>query len=363
MADLHREPNAGAGEDDATPLLRRRPSLLEIDRGNSLAHAIVATVREPLIVLDRSLRVIAASRSFYRILQITPADSLGRPFYELSSGRWDVPALRQLLHAVISGDVVVEAYEVELEVPNIGRRHMLLNARQVLDQESRDTALLVGLEDVTAQRETENLKDELLRQQGTLLLEIQHRVGNSLQIIASILLLKARKVQSEETRAHLHDVHRRVISVATVQRQLRPSGLSDEIELGPYLSVLCESLASSMIAEDRALTVTAVCAGGIVKTDDAVSLGLIVTELVINALKHGFPDGRGGRIAVNFTRDGRDWRLSVSDNGIGRAHNLAEPNHVGLGTSIVEALARQLKARVEISENNPGSTTAIVHAA
>jgi two-component sensor histidine kinase len=143
---------------------------------------------------------------------------------------------------------------------------------------------------------------------------------------------------------------------------LRPTGLTDAIELGPYLSTLCESLAGSMIGDDRAVTVTASASPGIIKSDEAVGFGLIVTELVINALKHGFPDGRQGHIAVDFVRDGADWRLSVSDNGIGRQHDLTEPDHVGLGTSIVDALARQLKARVEISDCHPGTATAVVHA-
>ena len=317
----------------------------------------MATVREPLIVLDRNLRVVAASRSFYRIFQKEPADTLGRPF--LTTGERD--ELRRLLEDVISGDKVIEAYEVELDLPNIGRRRMLLNARLVLDQKSADTALLVALEDVTARREAEALKDALLKQQETLLLEVQHRIGNSLQIIASILLLKARNVKSEETRSHLRDAHQRLMSVATVQEQLRTSPLGERIEVGPYLAKLCASLASSMISDERSITVTASSAGGTVNSNDAVSYGLIVTELVINALKHGFPDGRGGHVAVEFV-GGKDWRLSVSDDGIGR-HEGAEPNHVGLGTSIVAALAQQLNARVEILARHPGTTTSIIHAA
>ena len=364
MADLYRESkSAFAGESPRHGLAHRQLSLVEIDRGNSLAHAIVDTVREPLIVLDRSLRVVAASRSFYQTFQIEPADTQGRPFYELSSGRWDIPPLRRLLQDVISGDMVVEAYEIELDVPNTGRRQILLNARQVLDEKSPDSALLVGLEDVTARRETEALKDALLRQREMLLLEVQHRVANSLQIIASILLLKARRVQSEETRLHLRDAHQRVVSVATVQQQLRMSALGDDIEVGPYLSKLCESLASSMIHDDQAIDLTVDAAGGTIKSNDAVSFGLIVTELVINALKHGFPDGRGGHIMVAFAHDGPYWRLSVSDDGIGRQHDPAGPAHAGLGTSIVEALARQLKANVEISDGHPGTATVIVHAA
>ena len=87
-----------------------------------------------------------------------------------------------------------------------------------------------------------------------LLQELQHRVANSLQIIASILLLKARTVQSAEIRLHLEDAHQRVMSVATVQQHLQASGLNERIEIGPYLSKLCDSLAKSMIGDRRPLS-------------------------------------------------------------------------------------------------------------
>ena len=110
---------------------------------------------------------------------------------------------------------------------------MLLNARQVLDEDGSAAALLLAIEDVTERRNVEREKDELLRQKEVLLQEMQHRVANSLQIIASILLLKARTVQSEEIRMHLQDAHQRVMSVATVQQQLQASGLNDDCELLP----------------------------------------------------------------------------------------------------------------------------------
>jgi chemotaxis protein methyltransferase CheR len=267
----------------------------------------------------------------------------------------------RLLQDVIFGRIVIEAYPVEFDVPGIGPRHMLLNARPVFDQKSLDTLLLVGLEDVTARREGKVLRELFLEQQQTLLLEVQHRVANSLQIVASILLLKARNVQSEEARSHLRDAHKRLVSIATVQNQLCTSGRADEIEFGPYLSTLCEGLANSMIEDDK-ITVTATSTGGTVKSDDAVSLGLIVTELVINSLKHGFPDGREGHIAVNFAGTGPDWRLSVSDSGVGRPVDPTEPRHIGLGTSIVEALARNLRANVEVTACSPGTATSVLHA-
>ena len=213
-----------------------RNPLAAVTHGHSLAEAIVDTVREPLVVLDRDLRVIAASRSFYQTFAAEPQKTEGRMLYELGDGQWNIPALRTVLEDVIRKLRTVEAYEVEHEFPTIGRRVMLLNARQVFDEDGSGSALLLAIEDVTQRRDADREKDELLRQKEVLLQEMQHRVANSLQIIASILLLKARTVKSEEIRLHLHDAHQRVMSVATVQQQLQASGLNESIEIGPYLS-------------------------------------------------------------------------------------------------------------------------------
>src|SRR5579864_4865276 len=128
MPQLDRGVQPGAvGERQTDVLHGGRPALRELERRNSLAHAIVDTVREPLIVLDRSLRVVTASRSFLRLFEMKAADARGRLFFELSSNQWDIPELRNLLRDVISHDVAIEAYELALEVPGIGRRRLLLN--------------------------------------------------------------------------------------------------------------------------------------------------------------------------------------------------------------------------------------------
>src|ERR1700735_3893429 len=128
---------------------------------------------------------------------------------------------------------------------------MLLNAREVVSQRNTRKLILLTIEDVTERRAAEWEAAELLRQKEMLLQEMEHRVANSLQIIASILLLKARTVQSEETCRHLRDAHDRVMSVATVQQQLQASGHGQPIEIGPYLSRLCDAMAASMIGDHR----------------------------------------------------------------------------------------------------------------
>lgn len=199
--------------------------------------------------------------------------------------------------------------------------------------------------------------DPLLQQSDILVQEIQHRVANSLQIIGGILLIKAKTVQSEESRSHLRDAYHRILSVATVQRHLVSASDGGPIEFGPYLARLCDTLSAAIIDDSRRISLRVKADAGSVLPDDAMKIGLIITELVINALKYAFPSGDAGRILVKYQVDGASRRLSVSDNGVGLRKNGHAPT--GLGTRIVEALAQQLDAGVEIASSPHGTTVSI----
>jgi two-component sensor histidine kinase len=334
----------------------------EVEDACALAQAMVDTVREPLIVLDKELRVVAASRSFYVKISTDPDNTKGKHFYELGDGEWDVPQLRLLLEKVIPDHGAIDGYEVEHDFPRLGRRIMLLNAR-IVRYEKAHTNILLGVEDITVQRDLEREKDDLLRQKVMLLDEIQHRVANSLQIIASIIMMKALSVESEETRRHLHDAHTRVISVAAVQQQLHASAAIGSMEMQPYLSKLCDALGHSMIGGDQSMSLKVIGKGGIATCRDAESLGLIVTEVVINALKHAFnSDTKDGRITVLYEVSGADWKLSIADNGIGKPDGLFAQPKSGLGTGIVKALAKQLDSQVVTLSGPKGTTVSITHA-
>ena len=140
-----------------------RKQFTDVQDACALAHAIVDTVREPLIVVDQDLRVVAASRSFYRVFMVNPDETEGKLLYELGDGEWDIPKLRLLLGKIIPEHGAMEDYEVEHEFPNIGRRTMLLNARQVFYEAGSPANILLGIEDVTEKRALEREKDELLR--------------------------------------------------------------------------------------------------------------------------------------------------------------------------------------------------------
>ena len=111
--------------------MAKRNPFAAIAHGHDLAEAIVDAIREPLLVLDPDLRVIAASRSFYRTFAVTPRKTQGQLIFELGDGQWNIPGLRALLEDIIPKRRTVEAYEVDHEFPSIGRRVMLLNARRL----------------------------------------------------------------------------------------------------------------------------------------------------------------------------------------------------------------------------------------
>ncbi|RZJ04941.1 MAG: PAS domain-containing protein [Brevundimonas sp.] len=340
-----------------------------IEDAQTLAQAIVDTIHEPLLVLDGGLRVLAASRAFYEIFKVDPDHTMGRLLYDLGDGQWNIPALRLLLETIIPEKTAMDGFEVDHDFPGVGRRNMLLNARKVIYETSSNSTILLAFTDVTARRIVERQladllehTEELLRQKQVLLQEMQHRVANSLQIIASILLIKARAVTSEETRLHLRDAHQRVLSVAEVQSHLHASGDLDQIEVGPYLTKLCASLAASMVAESQPIAIRVEADHGVIGSDKAVSMGLIVTELVINAIKYAFPLHRtDALVLVTYESAGAGWTLVVCDNGVG-AVGAVPPAQGGLGTAIVEALVKQLEARMT-SKTSPGMRVSISHAA
>jgi two-component sensor histidine kinase len=335
-----------------------KPINMHPDAALTLAHAVIAASTTPLVLLDDQMIVLGASISFRRDFHAGADITPGTPVFAIGAGEWDTPKLRSLLNAITSANAEIDQYEMDLNAAG-GVRRLVLNAHKLMYDDPDNVRILLSVADVTAARLAEKLKDDLVRDKGVLLQEVQHRVANSLQIIASVIMQSAKRVQSEETRTHLQDAHLRVMSVAQLQRQLAQSKLGD-VAMRDYLRDLCNSIGASMIRDPKQIALTVTSDESVVPAEVSVSLGLIVTELVINSLKHAFPDSRAGKVVVGYQAHGNDWTLSVSDDGVGMPPP-ADNAKSGLGTSIVTALANQLEARIEVGGGNPGTIVTITH--
>ena len=132
------------------------------DEAHEFADSVINTVREPLISLDQNLRVVTVSRSFYDFFKVNPEETVGRLIYDLGNKQWDIPKLRELLETILPEKTAFDNYEVEHDFATIGRRIMLLNARQIERGKGEERIILLAIEDITERKQLEDgIKDSL----------------------------------------------------------------------------------------------------------------------------------------------------------------------------------------------------------
>jgi two-component sensor histidine kinase len=187
-----------------------------------------------------------------------------------------------------------------------------------------------------------------------LLAEVNHRVANSLTMVASMVGMQARASTSIETRALLADTQARINAVAVVHKQLYTSGDVKTVALSDFLPKLLAQIEGALNGEGLSATLRTEIEPQDMETDRAISLGIILTEWVTNAFKYAYP-GKSGEIRVKLHKepDGAA-QVSVEDDGVGR-DNSAAPQGTGLGTRLVSAMANSLGARIEYSDRRPGT--------
>jgi len=192
----------------------------------------------------------------------------------------------------------------------------------------------------------------LAAEREVLLREVNHRVGNSLQIIASLLHLQASTSAQEDVKAALTNAMGRVAAVAQVHRRLYTSHDLKSVLLNQYLDALLEDLRRS--AEGNRMSRLTLKAEPIeIDPDRAVAIGIIVNELVMNAVKYAYPDG-AGPIHVELKAQGDDLLLSIADDGVG-LNVKTDPRSTGMGQRIVSAMASKLEACVERDPDHTGT--------
>lgn len=189
-----------------------------------------------------------------------------------------------------------------------------------------------------------------------MLREVNHRVGNSLQLVSSFISLQARQLSDGSARMALREAQSRIEAVAHVHRRLYASGDMSTVALDEYLHGLVEEMGKSLGAEGAAAPDLKLLAEPLtVSTDQAVSLGVIVSELITNAAKYAYAPGQGGEIRIRLERaDDHRALLTVEDDGPGMDPAEAKPKGTGLGRKIIAAMAGGLKSALEFDPSHKG---------
>jgi two-component sensor histidine kinase len=295
-------------------------------------------VREPLLVLDEKLCVVAASRSFFETFRVGRDETLGRHLYELGDRQWDVPDLRHLLEEVIPRSAAVEGYEVEHDFPQLGRRTMRLHARKLFHPDDNSATLLLGIEDVTDGRRKEQERELLLG-------ELRHRVKNLLALVQAL----ARQTEAKgRSGAAYRDAFLGRLGTLVRAHEL---AFAAEADTTTDLGELVAATLAPYAADPARLAVEAGPAVALAR-GQVTPVCLILHELATNAAKHGALSSPVGRVRVGWRNDkeaagGHRLRLCWTEQD---GPEVRPPAGPGFGTRLVEAAAaHELGGRAELT--------------
>jgi two-component sensor histidine kinase len=248
--------------------------------------------------------------------------------------------IRRAMNVILQGDG--SPYGV-LEVDSRSEGEFSINDISFL----QGAANLLGMA-IERQRIEANLRAALERNQ-LLLKEVNHRVNNSLALVASMLHLKS-AVVNDEVKLHLDEASNRITAIARAHQRLYQTEMFEKIELGPYLEDICRSFSESL--PDCLLHVS-VKSGIEVPPDQAIPVALFVNELITNSAKYGHPNSKC-EVWIEVIKSEAKISVSVRDKGIGLPPNFESTSRTGLGMRLVNAFAGQLGGRLEIHRHDPG---------
>jgi PAS domain S-box-containing protein len=287
----------------------------------------------------------------------------GQPAAEIEGRSWSVlrgqgdgeNAGRSLSAAVVELGDYVGTFQIEWA----GREPAVVDAYStvIVDDEGKPAFRLVALVDVGAHGQTRREELELrIREKDTQLLEIQHRVKNNLQMITALIRIEARSAQGRIDTAPFDRLAGRIESIQLVYKLLSEHGREDEIDLGIYMSEIVSAVMRSHAIEGIRLDLKVDSYP--VSVNVAMPAGLVVNELLTNALKHAFAGRAGGTITLHSLADSKGCRVVIADDGIGLPEGAEWPTHGKLSALIVRSLRENAKAELKV-ESNPGKGTRV----
>jgi PAS domain S-box-containing protein len=346
--------------------------ITELKHGAELLRNSEATVRsmfdnasQGIVTADREGRIVDVNAMVQDLFEYGRAELVGLPVETLLPERLRSRFLRH--HARYALRPIARPFGSQ-SLDLVGRRKdgsefsMEISLSCVAEDESGPLTMAF-IADTTARERASGEREGListlegaLSEKTVLIKEVHHRVKNNLAVIAGLLGMQADAIADRQFNIALEESQQRVVSMALIHEYLYATEHLDHVNFGAYLQQLANELCVSYAIRPDLVGVSVEAQDIELPVDRAIPCGLILNELLSNALKYGFPDGRSGRIGVNFARhESGGLSLSCRDDGVGIPEDLDWQNPRSLGLRIVGILTKQIDGRLTLDRTSTGT--------
>ena len=321
---------------------------------NAMFINFVDHMNDGILLVDNDEIIVYTNASFCEITGYRKRDLIGRVASDLLLQEQDVPKMKSKIEA--RNEAKKEGYEIKITTKTGKTKWMKISASPVIDEKGNILGSLGVHSDITVQKEREFELAQSVEEKKILLQEIHHRVKNNLQIVSSLLSLQAKISKSPETAEILLSNQDRINSMAMVHELLYRSDKFKNIHFRKYIENLLTSISNSILDKTR-MNIVSEISDIKINIDTVVPCGLIVNELISNAIKHAFIGRDKGTISIKAHHDENQLTLVIEDNGIGLPADYQEKSQNSLGLQLVEILTDQLDGIVNIDLSNGTSFT------
>ncbi len=352
--------------------------LIDIDaakRGLDFAEAIVETVREPLVILNHNLRVVSANKAFYETFQVTQQETENRLIYDLGEGQWNIPRLRELLDNILPAHVTFRDFEVVHEFARVGRKVMLLNAREVFDANAQARTILLAIEDTTDRKRVEDALKATNAELQNFAFALTHDLQEPVRMVVNFTQLLAREHQGrlgEQSDKFIGYSLEGALRIEALLSGLLSYWETSEQRQGSLGPVDCNDVLAETLANLQAVITQS---GAIVTSEplptvvaEQVMLRQVFQNLIANSIK--YRSRETPRIHIAARQDKQEWLFSVRDNGLGidpqdaervfgmfkRLHGPEIPG-AGIGLALCKKVVERHRGRIWVeSQTGRGAT-------
>lgn len=279
------------------------------------SEAIVDTVRLPLIILNRDLMVLTANRAFYDTFKLTPKETENHSIYQLNNNAWSVPKLKVLLEEILPKNTIFENYEVDIDLPTMGKRTMLLNARRTYRQVNNTEAVLLAFEDITDRKQLEKQKDDFI---GI----VSHELKTPLTSIKAFAYLLEKNLQDNKNEKGAYFLARMTDQMEKLTQLMASFVNVYKIQNGKLklrkkdfkIDELINSVISDFQYTTRSHKVEFAVTSGLTIHADSERIEQVLINLISNAIKYS---PRVKKIIVTSTKEKSNIKVTVQDFGLG----------------------------------------------